>query len=878
MLFAIVAAAPILSLCLVALDTKERSEASIAAAEEVKASLQLGMDLAEFELFIGSAILSEAVLAGLAEIGLGPGSLQFLTGAQEGFDEIGETLTRPRIEIEDRLTRLRFDEPDGPTASLGELRTELHQITQSWSDVIDSTDAGELNEALAARYYQEFHEVAGRAGALAMNRAHDLSARGEFEVLRDIAAVRSLIAAHAALVVELEAVSAQAFEGQFTPPRAGDWIVGLEAYATYEHEIASFEQTASSELLSRWNDFQQTPEGRDFEAARLSLAAFFAPDREAESFEPVSFLVLSFNQLVRFVDEMLSEERERIDLNVTAATQQISDDARDTYRLTFGTALVTILFLACTARLLLRPLGDLRRRAAAMTDGEENLAALGPIGPREIAQVAVAMDDVNSNLFVIGGQLDAISERRFDDAILSTRLPGAVGRSLEQSMQSAFESSLMLNRQARIDALTSLPNRLEMVERLDQVLQEASPTSAVAVVFLDLDRFKPVNDRLGHEAGDQVLIHAARRFERALLPGESLGRIGGDEFLAIATGLQSVAEGVDLAQRLVDVSSDPITVAGREIEIGMSAGVSLVTEPSKSPSQVLHEADLGLYESKRSATAVTVVTSDLTDKVRRRSETVEAFEEALGTPEVQLHLQPIVDIDTEVTVAAEGLLRWTRNGESVPPGSFIPLIESSDFIDHVGRWVLAEAARHAARIRDEIGRLIPISVNISWHHLEHGDLVGDVERALASADIEGAALCVEFTESAPPPQAQLVAGVIDELSRLGVSFWLDDFGTGYTSITQLQNLAFDAVKLDRSFVSASVAEGEGGMSQALIDIITLMHVPVIAEGIETSEELNRMRAAGARRGQGWYWSRDLPIDRFLAEAVGLSRPRSSFRG
>lgn len=862
MLLALVVATPLLSLGLIAANTKQRSDNSVRSAEELQSNLRLGMDLAELELFARSATITEPVLSGLAQVGLSPKAAGLILGI-DADESIADSLTRPRTEIAERLERLELWNPDGPASSLGRLRTDLYEMSFSLAEAATLTDSGELDEAGAADYYLALHEHVEEASAQAMNEAFDLSAGEDFGVLRDVAALRSLIAAHGALVIEQEAVVAAAFGGQFLPPGAGDWVGGIAAAATYEHQVVAFERTASAPLLKRWKQFQASPNQQLFSQLRSKVPDFLAPDRTVDDFDAAYVQVLSFNQLVAFVDVYLDEERQLMDNKITGAVASFSTGARSTYRLAAVTGIVTLVFSIFTVQLLLRPLGELRRRAAAMTNGEAGLDALGPIGPREIAQVAVAMDDVGSNLVVIEGQLDAISDRRFDDEVLATRLPGAVGQSLEQSMRSAFESSASLNEQARIDALTELPNRLEMVERLEHALTAATPTDAVAVVFVDLDRFKPVNDRLGHEAGDQVLIQAARRFEATLAPNESLGRIGGDEFLAVATGVSSVAAAVDLAKRLVDAASDPIVIAGREIDVSASAGVVVVTEPGKSSSQVLHEADLGLYESKGGVGRVTFVTDELTDRVHRRTETVDAFAAALGTGGVELHLQPIVDIHTEHTVAAEGLLRWTRDGQPVSPGEFIPIIESSDLIHDVGRWVLAEAARHAARILAATGRLIPISVNISWHHLEHGDLVGDVKAALHSAGVEGAALCVEFTESTPPPEARHIAMVIEELAAMGVGIWLDDFGTGYTSITQLRDLAFDVVKLDRSFVSASVVEGEVGMTQALIDIITLMQVPVIAEGIETPEELARMRAAGARHGQGWYWNRDLPIERFL---------------
>jgi len=859
------------SLGLIVLDTKQRSDASVRAAEELQANLHLGMALAELELFVGTAITSEPVLGGLARVGLSTTAVELLMG-MDGSSGIADSLTRARSEIEARVEQLDLSDPNGTGANLGELRIELHEFALTLPAMIEQTDSGELTEAEIAAYYQSMAELVDLAGARAMNQAFDQSAGDDFDVLRDLAALQSLIAAHGALVAEQEAILVAAFGGRFLPEDAGDWVAGIEAHATYEHQVASFEQTASEPLLARWRVFESADNQRSFQAMRDEILDFLAPDRDSGDFEPTVFQVASFSQLMSFINELLGEERERMDASIAEAAEQFSAEARATYRLAFATGIITLLFVVFTARLLLRPLGELRRRAAAMTEGEDGLAPLGAIGPREIAQVAVAMDDVNSNLFVIGRQLDAISDLRFDDEILETHLPGAVGRGLEQSVRSALESSATLNEQARIDALTELPNRLEMVQRLDAAIENACPSSAVAVTFLDLDRFKPVNDRLGHEAGDQVLIQAARRFEAALGENEALGRIGGDEFLAVATGIQSVREAIDMAQRLIDAASNPIVISGREIDVGVSAGVALVTSPGKSSSQVLHEADLGLYESKGSSTRITVVTDELTDKVHTRTATIDAFEASLGTADVALHLQPIVDINSELTIAAEGLLRWTRDGEPVPPGSFIPIIESSDLIHDVGRWVLGEAARHSAAIKEATGVVIPISVNISWHHLEHGDLIGDVEAALRGAGVDGRSLCVEFTESTPPPEARHVARVIEELSAMGVGIWLDDFGTGYTSITQLQDLAFDAVKLDRSFVSASVAEGEIGMTQALIDIITLMHVPVLAEGVETEEELAHMRAAGAVRGQGWYWSRDLPLQQFLERVMAEELP------
>jgi len=860
LLLLLVVFCPLLALGFLASERQEERTAASIAANELRSDLTLGTELSLLGYWLSVSQTTERINAQVATP----------DGTATGLADLFATptmLSFPRAKIESSLTRLNLADANTTLAKrLGPDRDELRVVLAGYGDMIRRIDAGLASSSDVSAYFASTGDVVDAVGEDRMNRALDASSSGSHSVRRELTALNSVLRGHRAVVTELSIWAEMGSGGLLSsPPNARQ--VALAAHTIADYETTNLLSIASDETRTVWIDFLEQPENARLEELRLLAPAAIdldAADAASLGFDSVEYVSLSFERVIAVADDLVPAQFQRILLGADELTADSSSDATKSAQLVVTVAGVTALLLLVIGEMLLRPLRQLQHRATELTLGREDLTPLGPIGPREVAVVAIAMDDVSSNLQLIEQQLEAISAQNFDAEVLTTRLPGAVGRSLEQSIQSASRSSAVLHGQARVDALTGLPNRLDTVERLDITLADRAEGEKIAIAFLDLDGFKSINDGFGHDAGDHLLIAVADRLRAAQQPGEFIGRIGGDEFLAIGRPIVTVGDAIDLAERLLTAIEEPFSVAGREIEVTMSAGVAVAEPGPKSGSQLLHEADLGLYASKSRAQRITVCTAELTERAAQLREITEAFEAALGTPDLQLHLQPIVSLETGKTVAAEALLRWTRDGRPVPPDEFIPVIESTRLISELGRWVIAEAAMLAGEIIARTGIIVPISVNISWNHIASGDLIHDVWSALDAANIPGSCLRLEFTESTPPPNIDRAADVLGELSKIGVGLWLDDFGTGYTSITQLRQLEFDAVKLDRSFVVQEVGPDEIGLAEALVDIISVLGVEVIAEGVEQHAEGARMVSAGATSGQGWLWSRDLGIDEFIA--------------
>lgn len=865
---------PLLSVAFLVKQREDEASAAIAASKQAQLSFSHATQLEQLSLWLTVADVTERLIAGLAEAGLPTEVVDsFLPASDEPAPRsVASMLLVPRQEVISRAAAL-IDGTESSSALGGSYRRQLATEAEDFTKFFAALDRGEVSNEQVVERLRRVRRLSDAAAGEAMRRVLRTESVQQAAFVDDMLAMQSTLRGHRALVQEIEVVSA-IMTGEALLAQPDDAIEqALRAHGVFEHEREVFQAlTGVTSAEAAWNFFEEQERNRLYSELRDEVPAYLASSASGErsDFPAVDYLFLSFERMVRLVDVFIPEQLEATFASIDAATAETTAAANATRRFAAGVVGTTLLLAFVIAQLLLHPLRKLWRRAIALTSGEGSFEPLGPIGPREVAAVAQAIDGVSSNLDIIGGQLDAISQGDFGAAVLRSRLPGAVGRSLEHSMNEASKSSALMHEQARVDVLTGLPNRLEAIERLDEVLRDGEIGTKVGVAFLDLDRFKMINDGLGHEAGDAVLVQLAERFTEAMQPNEFVGRIGGDEFLAVRNDIEDIAEIREMVDRLLDAAEEPFSVAGRELRLKSSAGIAVAESGRSTSSQLLHDADLGLYASKNTTQRVIASSPDLRRAGIVRREITEAIERAIGTPDFQVHLQPIVDLATGQTVAAEALLRWTRDGASVSPADFIPIIEATSLINTVGRWVLMEAARHAADLVKKTGRSIPISVNISWNHLVFGNLVDDVWAALKATDLPPTLLSLEFTESTPPPDIDMVGATLSELNRLGVKVWLDDFGTGYTSITQLRELAFDIVKLDRAFV-VDAAMSNDGITDALMGIMGALGVDVVAEGVETMSDRDRMIAAGATFGQGWLWSPSLPIEEFVAYIERESR-------
>lgn len=429
------------------------------------------------------------------------------------------------------------------------------------------------------------------------------------------------------------------------------------------------------------------------------------------------------------------------------------------------------------------------------------------------------------------------------------------------------------------DALTGLPNRSLFLDRLSHRLRQSrrGPERPFAVLFLDLDRFKLVNDSLGHAAGDELLVRAARRLEGAVRPGDTVARLGGDEFAVLLEEVPDPHDAVHVAERIQASLQAPLSIGGQQIVTTVSIGIALSATGYERAEDILRDADTAMYRAKSQGRARhEVFDSAMHARAVALLELETDLRQALEREEFEAHYMPVVSLETGRVTGFEALVRWRhpRRGR-VPPTEFIGAAEDAGLTIAIDRWVLRQACRQAKawheRFPEAAGRLV-VSVNLSGRQFRQPDLLEAVGQALAEAGLEGPNLAVEITENVLIESTGQALHILGRLRRMGVQIYLDDFGTGYSSLSYLQRFPIDVVKIDRSFVARMEPRREG--HEIVRAIVTLAHnlgLRVVAEGIETADQLAELRTLRCGFGQGALFSLPVPADR--AEGILAEDPR-----
>jgi diguanylate cyclase (GGDEF)-like protein len=423
---------------------------------------------------------------------------------------------------------------------------------------------------------------------------------------------------------------------------------------------------------------------------------------------------------------------------------------------------------------------------------------------------------------------------------------------------------------AHHDALTGLPNRLLFHERLEEALARVRRyRENLAVLYLDLDQFKNVNDTLGHPAGDKLLVAVAERLRNCLRDCDMVARFGGDEFAVLQIGLAGPHEAGDLAERIVTLLSEPYDIEGHQAVIGTSVGIALAPADGETAEQLLRNADIALYQAKEDGRRVFRFFEPGMDARLRARRTLELdLRKALAAGEFEVYYQPLVTLETGVISGFEALLRWHHPLRGmVAPAEFIPLAEEIGLIVPIGEWVLRQACAEAATWPDDL----KVSVNLSPVQFKKGNLPQVVFATLASAGLPAARLELEITESIFLANSETNLATLRSLRALGVGISMDDFGTGYSGLIYLRAFPFDKIKIDRSFISEL---GERADCMAIIKAITNLGsnlgIPTLAEGAETEKQLAWLREAGCTEMQGYLFSRPIPASE-IAELLSSRR-------
>jgi diguanylate cyclase (GGDEF)-like protein len=455
---------------------------------------------------------------------------------------------------------------------------------------------------------------------------------------------------------------------------------------------------------------------------------------------------------------------------------------------------------------------------------------------------------------------------------------------LNETIATTQAATERLAHQATRDTLTELPNRAVVIDRLEHALTRTRHTAALmAVLFIDLDRFKLVNDSLGHDSGDAVLRTVARRLSAVTRATDTVARLGGDEFVVISEDLHQMEDAIAAADRIVATICEPIeiTVNGnsREITIGASVGVAFVTgETAVSPSDLLRDADVAMYRAKqRGRSRVEVFDESLSAAIEHREQTHHDLRRAIDSDEVLVYYQPIVDTVSYRVIGFEALVRWQHPTRGLlPPDEFIGIAEESGLIIPLGASVLLEACRQAAawRATRPAYERLRITVNVSAAQFGHPTFIPTVASALARTGLDPEALWLEITETSVLADIETATVTFDALRDLGVHLALDDFGTGYSSLSYLRQFPVQVIKIDRSFVSGlGQNQEDSAIVEMIVNLAKTFDLLVIAEGVETRAQLEELRRLGCTTCQGYYLGRPMPASE--AWQASDTRPTAS---
>ncbi len=700
---------------------------------------------------------------------------------------------------------------------------------------------------------------------------------GLIDVLRILESATLARQATTALVTEYFALE---FAGAADADANIDELVEQrELYLIAMSQIARM-QRPDSHVAVAASIISESPEARSFTDAASQLTdellttGFDVRPTAAES-EP---RVDPFGELVDIFLDGVESSRQHLGLidaaadDVTDVSASLSQEADDSLRSVIirivALAMISLTSAVLLARVIRRPLRDLSTAARRLRDGDTG-SPPQPSGPAEVREAAQAISEAAGHLALAEQQAKALAQGAFDHPILAQTAPGALGASLQEAVQTLAASlsdreefRRLLTHEATHDALTQLANRRAVMARLTESLARTRRTSSsLAVMFLDLDDFKGVNDHHGHLVGDAVLRTVSQRLLLAVRKGDHVGRLGGDEFLIVAEPVSGFREALRLAERLLDAVQLPIAHGDGLLAISGSVGIALVDDSTNlNAEEVLRDADLAVYQAKsRGRARIELCDEDLRSELERRTRLEDAIRTALAQEQLRLHYQVIVDPATGTASALEALVRWQHPVDGlVGPDAFIPFAERTDLILDIDRWVVVEAARQLQTWTGDDGLArVPVAVNISGRHLVADDFVDSILQPLADAGVRADRLIVEITESALLDDLDNAAHKLEQLRAAGVRIAIDDFGTGYTSLAHLRTLPMDILKIDRSF---TVDPNAASLVQLIIDTGHLLGARITAEGVETIDQATALTKMGADELQGYLYARPVPPD------------------
>jgi diguanylate cyclase (GGDEF)-like protein len=433
------------------------------------------------------------------------------------------------------------------------------------------------------------------------------------------------------------------------------------------------------------------------------------------------------------------------------------------------------------------------------------------------------------------------------------------------TLKKDYETKLV--HQATHDALTGLPNRLLLQDRLGHAIEVARrEQSKVAVMFIDLDRFKVVNDSLGHEAGDRLLVIVAERLRLCLRRSDTIARLGGDEFVVVLTSFQGTGEIVEVAEKIITRIDETMTLDAYSVHVGASIGIAFFPDDGQDVTTLMRDADSAMYRAKSAGRNTfrffdTAMNGEAIERLNLEGSLCRALE----ADEFELYYQPKLSLETREVLGVEALIRWNSPERGlVSPVVFIPLAEETGLITQIGDWVLNEACRQLAQWRDDGNELLSVAVNISARQFLDPNLAEKISRLLERYDLPPVLLEVELTESTVMADPEVAVRQLVRLREIGIQVSVDDFGTGYSSLSYLKRLPLSTIKVDRSFVHCVDLQADNAaIVAAILGLGDALGMSIVAEGVETDGEERHLQTAGCATVQGFKYSEPLPAAEFV---------------
>lgn len=809
----------------------------------------------------------------------------FLRGSEQGTEDLLEQLpefARPFVQFDVGVTAAdAASTVDELVASVDD--PELTQLVDDARSVIASADTTDV--LVLERAFSPVGEWLTRSieqQILALSAG--ASGTGELSVAR-FARISEATTDLQLALTGMDWRWATIAANEFFPSTINDRMRFTHGLIAYESQAAVVESLLPAEgpIRARWDELANSPElnalldeyrmtAEALSAGRLELSEPGA-DIDLTSIDflaatelggQITTMMSNSTATALLFDSLFEASIDGLRDEATAALRATEADQRTTLGWLAVSSLLFVFAIVAVALLIGRPVRTMAHAATRLGGGDLDIR-VPERGPREILAGAQALNQALTSLKVTEAQAIALAEERLDDPVLEQRTFGHLGASLQTSVQGLTRAiterervQTELEYEATHDGLTSLANRRAILGHLEMARSRSARSGQhAALLFVDLDDFKRVNDAFGHQGGDVVLTEVARRLEASRRAGDLAGRLGGDEFVLVAEPVADVSEAMALAQRVHEAVTRSITVDGNTIELQASIGVGLSNE-HLSAEDLMRDADLAVFRAKREGgNMLYLCDEELREQVQKQTELEEEIRLAIERDEFELFYQPSVRSSDHQMVSVEALIRWNHPERGLlSPVHFIPVSELSNLIVDLDCWVLDAACRQLESWQNGTDpNHLTIAVNISAQHFRGGRLAEDVRLALDKHDVDPQRLVLEVTETAIVDDMDVAATELEAARSLGVRVALDDYGTGFMSITHLRSLPVDIVKIDGSFTKDIETAETKSLMRLIAETGHVLGMSVTVEGVETELQVEQLAEIGADSYQGYLFAK-----------------------